>query len=276
MKARQGFSLTEILVALVLMGFISSALMQALRDFNRLFKKEQQSIEGGAEARNTLKIVQLDISQAGSDVSPRLTSSIDSPGFALGRLTSSLSARRGIMPLGTDSMQILNYRPYDANRDGTIAINEGCCTTATVNGSTFVSTQAACYPSGTETGSTASYVPLKLASRDNLKYFYADCNADGVKDCLKVQNLGDYRSSTDDQTAEILLQNVASMLITYVLDDGRVVFYNGNSGAFSDGTDNMIPASYRDMIRQVKISMAILQNGKNKNMTIIQRVATNI
>ncbi len=274
---RRGFSLIELMVTLGVTSLLAMVVMQAVGDYRRLMFDQEKLGHTRAELSASLKMIRFDLQQVGSDPSPRRWDSYQSPGFALGRLTDTLSLPRGVLPLGVDSVQLFSYRPYDQDGDGLLGGSEGLCTTVTrIDDETFTSSDSNCYPDSVTPGTQTTYVPLKPRTRDNILYAFSDCDEDGTKDCLTAQDLGDHRSSGDDREAEILATDIQAFLVYYVLEDGRTVFFDGTTGYFSDGTDDDIEANQRDLIQAVLIQLRTIEAGRVVTYSLTQQLAVTL
>lgn len=274
---KRGYSIVELLMVTSISSVLILGVVRVFGNYTSLFVEQEAKSENRLRAVRALEVIRRDVLLCGSDPSPRLTSLWDSAGYCLGRVSSAYGAKRGVIPLDIDAVELLSYRPYDANGDGTVAFNEGLCTSITVGeDDTFTSSMEECYQDGVDVGSATSFIPLKAATRDNIVYYFADCDGDGVKDCVKEQNKGDFRLTSDDATASTLVEEISSFLVYYTLEDGRLVYYDASSDAFSDGTDNDIDFSTKDEIVSVRVDMQVSEGGKTQTFSFIQRVSVDI
>ncbi|OGR01939.1 MAG: hypothetical protein A2284_04235 [Deltaproteobacteria bacterium RIFOXYA12_FULL_61_11] len=273
---RSGFTLVELVLGLLLGALVVLAAIKAGATLDQGWSQAEEEASDRAADLRVLDQIRRDLFQAGSDPSPRIDQSADTYGFALGRLETEVAAIRGILPVGSASFQVLALKPYDKDRDGKIAANEGLCLDGVVTGTSLLSPDPDCYSTADQVGTVVDHVPLKAISRDNILYSYDDCDQDGQLDCLVTQNLGDHRTSNDDGTVEVLLRGVEYVRVFYLLDDNTMVFYDSSTGLFNDGSDDNVALELRNTIKEVILELGVRRQGKDFGYRLSQRIFVDV
>lgn len=129
MSERRGFTLVELLIALVLVGIVSTALHQLLVNNQRVYRQQTQRVEVNSNARAAMALLPNDVREldagdpAGSDVVGMTASSF------------TYKAMRGLyvlcQPPNTGALQVtvsralaFGLRPLDASQDSILILAE--------------------------------------------------------------------------------------------------------------------------------------------------------